>query len=110
MYAIEERGKKINGVMVDTFARKATSGATELDVETGTTGYRGGCSREAGGRTYLSIECYGGDFYFSPIQDDAGNNVGVTIACCGDDGMVAIAKALAFCKQVIDDQRIEMDD
>ena len=109
MYAIEERQAKVNDVMVQTFARKATSRRVELEVEAGTTGYSGGNCRKAGGRTYLSIRCHKGDFCFLPIQDGDGNDVGITFACCGDDGMTAIAKALAFAKQVIDDQRIEMD-
>ena len=110
MYAIEEGLQKINGEMVETFEREVTCGNTVLEVEAGTTGYKGGCYRNAGGRTYLSLLCLSGDFFFGPIKDDDGNIAGVTIACCGDEGLNAIMKALEFAHEVIDDQRCDVDD
>ena len=35
---------------------------------------------------------------------------GIQIACCGDDGLNALMKALAFAAQTLDDQRCEVDD
>ena len=35
---------------------------------------------------------------------------GIQIACCGDDGLNALMKALAFATQTLDDQRCEVDD
>ena len=35
---------------------------------------------------------------------------GITIACCGDDGLNAIMKALEFAHEAINDQRCEVDD
>jgi len=110
MFEINEGVQKINGEVVDTFQREVRDGNTHLRVEAGTTGYKGSCSRDAGCRTYLNILCLSGDFYFAPIQDEAGNNVGVTIACCGDDGLDAIMKAVDFAQEVIDDQRCEVND
>ena len=55
MYAIEEGLQKVNGEYVETFEREVTCGNTELGVVAGTTGYKGGCCRNAGGRTYLSL-------------------------------------------------------
>jgi hypothetical protein len=110
MFAINEGVQKINGEVVDTFQREIRDGNTHLTVEAGTTGYKGSCSRNAGCRTYLNILCLSGDFYFAPIQDEAGNNVGVTIACCGDDGLDAIMKVVDFAREVIDDQRCEVND
>ena len=57
MYAIEEGLQKINGETVETFCREALDGDTALLVEAGTTGYKGGNRRNAGGRTYFSIVC-----------------------------------------------------
>ena len=110
MYAIDEGLQKINGEMVETFHRDVIDGNTNLEVEAGTTGYKGGCCRNAGGRTYLSLLCLSGDFFFGPIKDDDGNIAGVTIACCGDEGLNAIMKALEFAHEAIDDQRCDVDD
>jgi hypothetical protein len=110
MFEIREGTVKINDVVVDTFERNVVEKKTVLTVEAGTTGYKGSCSRDAGCRTYLNILCLSGDFYFAPIQDEAGNNVGVTIACCGDDGLDAIMKVVDFAREVIDDQRCEVND
>jgi hypothetical protein len=95
--------------MVETFEREVTCGNTVLEVEAGTTGYKGGCCRKGCGRTFLSLLCMNGNFFFGPIKDDEGNIAGITIACCGDDGLNAIMKALAFSQQAIDDQRRDVD-
>ena len=110
MFAIEEGIKKINGETVETFCREVVEANTGLLVEAGTTGYKGGCCREAGGRTYLSIVCECGDFHFGKVTDDDGHVVGVEIACCGDAGLDAVMKALAFALDALNDQRCEVDD
>lgn len=110
MFAIEEGLKKINGETVETFSREIAEFNTGLEVETGTTGYKGGICRDAGGRTYLRIEAVCGDFYFSPIFDEEKRMVGVEIAACGDAGLNAVMKALDFARAAIDDQRRGTDD
>jgi aerobic-type carbon monoxide dehydrogenase small subunit (CoxS/CutS family) len=110
MYAINEGMAKINGVPVETFEREVVDGNSALRVEAGTTGYKGGCCRNAGGRTYVCIDCLCGDFYFSPVTDDEKNVVGIEIAACGDDGLNAVMKALAFAMEALNDQRCEVDD
>ena len=110
MYAIEEGMMKINDVVVDTFERTIIDHDTELEAEAGTTGYRGTPCRKAGGRTYLRILCWKGDFHFKTIEDDKGTLVGVEIAACGDAGLNAIMKALDFCRDALNDQRCEVDD
>ena len=110
MYAIEEGLKKVNGVEVDTFEREVVDGNTCLQVEAGTTGYKGGCSRNSGARTFLRIDCVCGDFCFQPVTDDEGRKVGIVIAACGDDGLNAIMKALDFCQSALNDQRCDVDD
>ena len=47
--------------------------------------------------------------YFNPIRDDDGRVIGIEIASCGDESLEAIAKALGFAKQVIDEERFELD-
>ncbi len=110
MYAIEEGVKKVNDVEVETFQREVLDGHACLEVEAGTTGYKGSCCRNAGARTFLRIDCVTGDFFFGPITDEEKRNVGIVIAACGDDGLNAIMKALDFCRDVLNDQRCEVDD
>ena len=110
MYAIEEGVKKVNGEEIGTFRREVLDGGTCLEVEAGTTGYRGGCRRNDGARTFLRIDCLCGDFFFGPITDDDGRDVGIVIGACGDDGLNAIMKALDFCRDALNDQRCEVDD
>ena len=128
MYAIEEGIQKINGEVVETFIRDIAETNTGLLVEAGTTGYKGGICRDAGGRTYLSIVCECGDFHFravtnekvtnekvtSPVTNEKVTNekklIGIEIACCGDAGLTALMKALEFAQAALNDQRCEIDD
>ncbi len=110
MFAIEEGLKKINGETVETFCREVVETNTGLLVEAGTTGYKGGCYRDTGGRTFISLVCECGDFHFGPVKNDDGQIIGVEIACCGDGGLNAIMKALEFAHEAINDQRCEVDD
>lgn len=103
MYERKKGIRKINGKMVETFEREVTDSGTSLFVQAGTTGYKG-TGRDGGGRTYLCIGCLHGDFYFKELTDNSGNAVAIDIACCGDDGMNALMKALKFACQVIEEQ------
>ena len=110
MYAIEKGIIRLKGERVITFRRKVTCGDAALEVEAGTTGYRGGCCRDAGGCTYMRIICHTGNFFFSPLEDEEGNAVGTAIVCRGDASLDAVMKALEFIQEAIDDQRCEVDD
>ena len=110
MYAVDKGAQKINGQIVETFHREVRDRATLMDVEAGTTGYKGGCCRASGCRTFLSLMCQSGDFFFGPIPDDEGRIVGIDIACCGDDGLNAVLRALDFARDVINDQRRHVKD
>lgn len=110
MFAIREGLTKINDRFVETFKRTVTGRGTELEVEAGTTGYKGTPCRKAGGRTYLRLECRKGDFYFDTITDDGGTVVGVEIACCGDAALDAVMKAVDFVRDAVNDQRCDVDD
>ena len=83
MFAITESVAKINGRNVDTFNREISNGRTALEVEAGTTGFVGEDCRDAGGRTYVGINCICGDFHFEPVKNDNGQTAGIKIACCG---------------------------
>ena len=109
MYAVSEGSIKINGKEIDTYGRAVLEAGTALHVIAGTSGYTGSRRRDAGGRTYARIECFCGDFFFDLIRDEDGKATGIEIACCGDDALDAIAKALGFAKQVIDEERFELD-
>ena len=110
MYAVSEGRIKINDKMVETYGRAVLGKDTALHVVAGSTGDKGSESRKAGGRTYIKIECFNGDFFFDPIKDDDGRITGIEIACCGDEGLDAIMKALAFADEVIDDAVREIND
>ena len=110
MFAIEERLKKINGETVETFCREVVETNTGLLVEAGTTGYKGGCCRDTGGRTFIGIVCECGDFHFGPVKNDDGQIVGVEIACCGDAALDAVMKAVDFIRDAVNDQRCDVDD
>ena len=104
MYAVSEGKIKINDRKVSIYERAVLEKDTALHAAAGTTGYKGK-GRGAGGRTYIKIECFCGDFHFDPIVEDDGTVTGIEIACCGDDALDAVAKALRFMKDTIDDQR-----
>ena len=104
MYAIEKGFQSINRVVIDVFRRRIKKGHTKMVVEAGTNGYKGGSSRDCGSRAFLKMRCQNGDFYFEPIKDKQGRNIGVTIACCGDDGLDAILCAVAFAFEALTDQ------
>ena len=109
MYAVSEGKIVINGKEIGTYGRAVLEKGTALHVIAGTNGYTGSLRREKGGRTYVRIECFCGDFFFDLVRDEDGNAVGVEIACCGDDALEAVAKALSFVKQVIDEERFDLD-
>ena len=104
MYAVTEGRIKINDKVIRTFERTVLEENTALQVAAGTNGYRGK-KRAGGGRTFLRFECFCGDFHFDPVVDEDGEVCGIEIACCGDDALEAVAKALKFLKEAVDEQR-----
>ena len=109
MYEIEKGLKKINDCFVETYIRSVTGHGTKLEVEAGTTGYKGTPCRKGGGRTYLRLEYSAGDYHIRPVADDRGA-AGVEIVCCGDAGLDALVKALDFAREAFSDQICEVDD
>ena len=105
MYAVKEKQACINGVLFKTFERK-TAG---LRVEAGTTGYKGGKNRSRGGRAYISLESFGGDFCFLPVINEKKRVVGFEIAVSGDEGLYAVSKALDFARTAISEQCLKVN-
>lgn len=110
MYAIQESAKKINGVELQTFWRTIKNAKTDIEIEAGTTGFKGGCCRDKGARAFLSLDCNQGDFFFEPQKDEDGRVVGITIACCGDDALASLIDALGFSIKALIDQCDETDE
>ena len=110
MYAIQESAKKINGLELQTFCREVQNARTEIEVEAGTTGFKGGCCRDKGARAFLAIDCNQGDFFFDPKTDENGRVVGIAIACCGDDALASLIDTLGFAMKAIIDQCDETDE
>ena len=108
MYAVNMERIKINDRKVRIYERAVLEKDTAIHVAAGSTGYKGR-GRAAGGRTYIKIECCCGDFHFDPVVEEDGTVTGIEIACCGDDALDAVAKALKFIKDTIDDQRFGMN-
>ena len=77
MYAITEGAKKINDVKLKTFSRNVKHANADLDVEAGTTGFRGYVPREKSARAYVAIGCNQGDFLFEPVTNEEGRFVGI---------------------------------
>ena len=102
--------KKINGVELQTFCREVQNARTEIEVEAGTTGFKGGCCRDKGARAFLAIDCNQGDFFFDPKRDENGRVVGIAIACCGDDALASLIDTLGFAMKAIIDQCDETDE
>lgn len=104
MYAITEGAKKINDVKLKTFSRNVKHANADLDVEAGTTGFRGYVPREKSARAYVAIGCNQGDFLFDPVTDEDGKVVGIEIACCGDAALMALVDSLGFAMEALMDE------
>ena len=109
MYAIKEKHACVNGVLFKTFERKTAFGRTDLRVEAGTTGYKGGKNRSRGCRAYISLEGFGGDFCFLPVINEKKRVVGFEIAVSGDEGLYAVSKALDFARTAISEQCLKVN-
>ena len=103
MYAITEESKNINNVKVKTFSRRVKHVNTELVVEAGATDFRGYGPRETSARTYLEIRCNRGDFLFHPVRNENGRVVGIEIAGCGDEALMALTDSLGFALEALTD-------
>ena len=89
-------GTKFNGYNIEI------TNANILEVEAGTTGYRGGDSGH-GSRTYFRINDLGGtDITVNKISDKYGNG-GFEVILGGDAELQTMIEALKFITQVLED-------
>lgn len=104
MYAVIEGAKKINDVKLKTFSRNVKHVNTDMDVEAGTTGFRGYVPREKSARAFVAIGCNRGDFLFEPVANEDGQIVGIEIACCGDSALMSLIDSLGFALEALTDE------
>lgn len=90
-----------DGTIMLAYNKEITS-ANILEVEAGTTGYKGGDSGH-GGRTYFKIKDLGGtDITVNKISDKYGNG-GFEVVLGGDTELQTMIEALKFITQVLED-------
>ena len=83
--------------------------ANILQVEAGTTGYKGGDSGH-GGRTYFRISNEGGtDIHVTPFMDKSDCN-GFEVTLGGDCELETIIRALKFITKVLEEESEEVYD
>ena len=93
----------VDGVEVKTFKKEITD-CNIIEVEVGTTGYRGGDSGH-GGRTYLRIKDLGGTDMSCQITGQSCGNAGqIEISLGGDAEMGTFIEALEFAADVLKEQ------
>ena len=100
MFAISEKGRKIDGIDVTTYTRDIVS-CNLLEVEAGTNGYQGGDSGH-GSRSYFRIENQGGtDIRVKPLGRYGDDGFEVIIG--GDCELETMITALKFITQALED-------
>ncbi len=108
MYEIKENRRVLNdGTEITTYTRDVVS-CNILEVEAGTTGYKGGDTGH-GGRTYFRIEDQAStDIQVHPIGRYADEGFEVTLG--GDCELETIIRALKFITKVLEDEAKEVYD
>jgi hypothetical protein len=108
MFEIRENNRILpDGTEITTFSRDITS-ANILEVEAGTTGYKGGDTGH-GGRSYFRIEDAGGtDIRVHPIGRYG--DQGFEVVLGGDCELETVIRALKFITKVLEDESEEVRD
>ena len=108
MYEIIQSSRIVDGIGVDTYTREIIS-ASYLEVEAGTTGYRGGDTGH-GCRTYFRIKDLGGtDISINVIRDCDGDAEGFEVMLGGDCELDSIIRALKFITKVLVEESEHID-
>lgn len=110
MYGIKEDSVVLNdGTHLRTFNREITD-ANILEVEAGTTGYKGGDSGH-GGRTYFRIKDLAStDMRVKTVTDCFGHTDELEVVLGGDTELSTIIKALKFITRVLEEESKEVHD
>lgn len=109
MYEIKENRKKLHdGTEITTYTRDVVS-ANILQVEAGTTGYKGGDTGH-GGRTYFRIQDEAStDIGVKPILSKYGCD-GFEVTLGGDCELDTMIRALKFITKVLEEESEEVYD
>ena len=109
MYEIKENRRELfDGTEITTYTRDVVS-ANILQVEAGTTGYKGGDTGH-GGRTYFRISDEAStDIHVTPIIDRFGCN-GFEVTLGGDCELETMIRALKFITKVLEEESEEVYD
>ena len=109
MYEIREKRRALNdGTEITTYSRDVVS-ANILEVEAGTTGYRGGDTGH-GGRTYFKIkDAAGTDMDINVLRDRYGCT-GFEVSLGGDCELETTIRALKFITKVLEEESKEVFD
>lgn len=109
MYEIREKRRALNdGTEITTYNRDVVS-ANILEVEAGTTGYRGGDTGH-GGRTYFKIkDAAGTDMDINVLHDRYGCT-GFEVTLGGDCELETMIRALKFITKVLEEESQEVYD
>ena len=109
MYEVIEKRKLLpDGTDISTYTREVVS-ANILEVEAGTTGYRGGDTGH-GGRTYFRISDESStDIHVTPFMDRFGCN-GFEVTLGGDCELETMIRALKFITKVLEEESEEVYD
>jgi hypothetical protein len=100
-YAAVKKTRMINGVRFTTWQRDITS-ANCLEVEVGTTGYKGGDTGH-GGRTFLRIKDDGGtDMRVITKNDDVEYTEEFTLELGGDTELATFIEALKWAVSILE--------
>lgn len=110
MYEIKEKRRVLNdGTEITTYSREVVS-CNILEVEAGTTGYKGGNTGH-GGRTYFSIKDAGGtDMDVRAMRDRYGDCTGFEVTLGGDCELETMIRALKFITKVLEEEAAEVYD
>ena len=109
MYEIKENRRELfDGTEITTYTRDVVS-ANILQVEAGTTGYKGGDTGH-GGRTYFRISDEAStDIHVTPFMDRVGGK-GVEVTLGGDCELETMIRALKFITKVLEEESEEVYD
>lgn len=109
MYEIREKRRALNdGTEITTYSRDVVS-ANILEVEAGTTSYRGGDTGH-GGRTYFKIkDAASTDMDINVLYDRYGC-IGFEVTLGGDCELETMIRALKFITKVLEEESQEVYD
>lgn len=108
MYEIKENRRELfDGTKITTYTRDVVS-ANILQVEAGTTGYKGGDTGH-GGRTYFRFPRSSTDIHVTPFMDRFGCN-GFEVTLGGDCELETMIRALKFITKVLEEESEEVYD